>query len=80
MKKQLKRGKTYPRYIGNDFMSLGEYDISYEDFCCLIHYFLTNTDLEKDDPRLVLMKRIKSMKKVNYPALKRRGLSLALRQ
>jgi hypothetical protein len=37
-------------------------DINQEDFCALISYFLTNTDLVENDPRLELVKAIKKYK------------------
>jgi hypothetical protein len=39
-------------------------DIPLADFCCLIEYVLTNTDLIENDPRLKLIDRIKHMYKL----------------
>lgn len=39
-------------------------EIPMADFCELVLYALTNTDLRPDDPRLDLIEKIKSMKKI----------------
>jgi hypothetical protein len=41
-------------YDGNS-----EKEIPMDDFCCLVEYALTNTDLLPDDPRLKLIDKIK---------------------
>jgi hypothetical protein len=43
----------------NIYGSDGDIDIPMEDFCALIEYALTNTDLFPDDPRLKLIEKIK---------------------
>lgn len=39
-----------------------EIDVSFDDFCCAIQYFLTNTDLTENDPRKELIELIKKSK------------------
>jgi len=39
-------------------------EIDAKDFCCLIMYYLTNTDLDLKDPRLELIKIIKSLRQL----------------
>lgn len=39
-----------------------EMDISKKDMCCLIEYFITNTDLSDNDPRIPLIESIKKFK------------------
>jgi len=43
---------------------LGDYEISLEDWIEATMYVLTNTDLEKDDPRLQFLDRVKRLKVV----------------
>lgn len=51
--------KTYPSSIDTD-VRIGEYEISIEDFCALVWYVLTNTDLHgTNDPRIQLVEAIK---------------------
>ena len=38
--------------------------IDKDDFCQLVYYFLTNTDLEENDRRLKLIEDIKKLKQV----------------
>lgn len=42
----------------------GRITIGYSDFLAMTHYVLTNTDLQRDDPRLAFIEAIKNMKKV----------------
>lgn len=44
---------------------LGEYEIPLDDFCKLVEYVLTNTDLDANDPRLELVDKIKRMEIVD---------------
>lgn len=47
------------------------------DFCEIIRYFLTNTDLAKGDPRLKLLKELKKARKAKgYNGPKSRALTL----
>lgn len=46
-------------------LMLGDYEIPMEDFCELALYVLTNTDLDKDDPRVALVDRVRAMKVVD---------------
>ena len=41
---------------------LGDYQISMQDFCQLVKYVLTNTNLAKGDPRYSLVESIKKLK------------------
>ena len=59
--------------LGNTVF-LGDYEISLEDFLYTAEYVLTNTDLEKDDPRLKFVKYIQSMKEVDGYMPNRRRL------
>jgi hypothetical protein len=43
---------------------VGDYYIHKDDFCSLIEYFFTNTDLEENDCRKKLLKKLLDMKKV----------------
>jgi len=40
---------------------IGEYELSMKDFCYMVNYVMTNTDLEPYDPRIDLKESIKSM-------------------
>ena len=40
---------------------VGDHDIDADDFCNLVMYFLTNTDLDVDDCRVKLVKDIESL-------------------
>ena len=56
--------KTHGGHIGSavNLYGLGfDIEISLEDFCCLVNYVLTNTDLHKDDPRIPLVEKIKNL-------------------
>lgn len=47
--------KTRPSSIDTD-VRIGKYEISISDFCAMVRYVLTNTDLENvDDPRIQLV-------------------------
>jgi len=41
---------------------LGDYEISMSDFCALVMYVLTNTNLDPSDPRYDLVDAIKKLK------------------
>ena len=41
---------------------IGQYSIGQFDFCTLIEYFLTNTDLINNDERIILIDKIKKAK------------------
>ena len=43
-------------------MRINNLDIGANDMCSLVEYYLTNTNLTTDDPRLNLVKRIKGSK------------------
>ena len=44
---------------------IGDYEISMKDFRYMVEYVMTNTDLEKNDPRIDLKESITSMNLVN---------------
>jgi hypothetical protein len=46
-------------------------EIPLDDFCALVEYVLTNTDLKKNDPRLALIEKIKQTKII--PGLNKGG-------
>ena len=50
--------KVYITIDGNKSRS----EVSFEDFCYLVEYFMENTDLVEDDPRLLLLEKLKKMK------------------
>ncbi|MDB4992039.1 MAG: hypothetical protein JWL75_284 [Parcubacteria group bacterium] len=56
--------KTQPRLIDSD-VRIGEYSVSAADFCAMVEYVLTNTDLEDEDPRTVLVERIRGATRVS---------------
>ena len=41
---------------------LGDYEISMSDFCALVMYVLTNTNLDPNDPRYDLVDAVKKLK------------------
>ena len=47
------RTKTF-----NDFVQIGEYNLSLHDFLILAEYVLTNTDLAENDPRLPFIAKV----------------------
>ena len=54
---------------GKATVHLGTYmspivEIDMEDFCALVEYVLTNTDLNENDPRLALIENIKNLRPV----------------
>jgi hypothetical protein len=59
--------KTYGRSIGDLWKTvfLGDYEISIEDFVCMVKYFMTNTDIYSGDPRLELLEWMKSLTEVD---------------
>ena len=53
--------KTHPSSIESD-VRIGEYYLSIEDFCAVVKYVLTNTDLASpEDPRVALVEQIKKL-------------------
>ncbi len=46
-------------------VQIGDYEISMKDFLLVVHYVLTNTNLEPDDPRLQFVKCVQSMQKID---------------
>jgi len=44
----------------NNSISIGDVEITNDDFCALIYYFFTNTDLKEEDFRLDLINVIKN--------------------
>lgn len=52
--------KTLP-VGGKTVLFIGDYSIDSHDFAVLVEYYLQNTDLDRDDPRLQLLECIKSM-------------------
>jgi hypothetical protein len=57
--------KTFSGVAGRGFfmneVRVGDYYIQADEFAELVMYYLTNTDLSEDDPRLGLMKRIRRL-------------------
>lgn len=57
--------KTSSKGNGKGFIEneirIGEHYVNVEDFCEVVMYFLTNTDLEDQDPRLALVSRVKGL-------------------
>lgn len=52
-------------------IEIGDHTLSHDDFCVIVEYFLTNTSLIDDnDPRLALVRKIKSMRKVRKEKFK----------
>ena len=43
----------------NLYNSNNDMEIPMDDFCCLVEYVMTNTDLFPDDPRFKFIERIK---------------------
>ncbi|KKP90651.1 MAG: hypothetical protein UR94_C0026G0008 [Parcubacteria group bacterium GW2011_GWA2_36_10] len=56
------RAKThgFKNEHGQNVLTLGEYEITFEDFLALAHYVLTNTNLEPDDIRLHFVECVRS--------------------
>lgn len=62
--------KTLPMFMPvadglKKFVQLGDYSIPMDEFCILVEYVLTNTDLDPDDPRLELVNKIKHIRIVD---------------
>ncbi len=47
---------------GKHTIAIGQEDVGLEDFCELVKYVLTNTDLLPHDPRTELVKKIRKAK------------------
>lgn len=45
----------------DDSVSIGDYELSMDDFCETVTYVLMNTDLKENDPRLKLLETIKKL-------------------
>ena len=43
------------------YLKIGNTEVSMRDFCDLVEYVLTNSDLEKNDPRVSLIARIANL-------------------
>lgn len=56
--------KTYGTGDLKDKVFFGKYEILLQDFLDAVHYVLTNTDLEPDDPRFEFVRRVKAMEEV----------------
>lgn len=41
---------------------IGDYEIPMSDFCTAVHYVITNTDLDTNDPRIGLVASVASAK------------------
>jgi hypothetical protein len=54
-------------------------EIDSKDFCVLVLYFLTNTDLVENDPRLDLIEKVKSLKQIPGYALLYNNQSSSIR-
>jgi hypothetical protein len=48
------------RGFTEDKVFIGDEEIDIKDFCILVEYIFTNTDLEDDDPRIVTANHIKN--------------------
>lgn len=55
-------GSTDYRGKGEAEIRIGDCYLSFPDFCDMIMYVMTNTDLEEGDPRLSLMDRIANLR------------------
>ncbi len=69
--------KTFgvPREDGKRVICIGdEIEITHEDFCAVVEYFLTNEDIYADDPRLKLLKRLKQAEVSKGYAAKANGI------
>jgi len=53
------------RGLFEDEVIIEDYRINIGDFCALVEYVLTNTDLADDDPRRELVRHIKTYKEVD---------------
>ena len=50
----------------SDKVDIGDYELTIEDFCMLVHYVMTNTDLlGPDDPRISLVKMFRKARVVD---------------
>lgn len=58
MRLNVRSGPRGRGFFENEIL-VGDLYINIEDFCCLVDYFFTNTDLEENDPRLALIEKIK---------------------
>lgn len=47
-----------------NFIGDAEIDMSMDDFCAVVEYVMTNTNLDPEDPRLELQKRICALRVV----------------
>jgi hypothetical protein len=48
----------------DEFVAIGDYRLSYSDFCFLTMYVMTNTNLRLNDPRVKLLNQMKELTKV----------------
>ena len=48
----------------SDTVLLGDYKIPIDDFCCLVEYVLSNTDVRPNDPRLKLVECVNKVKEL----------------
>jgi hypothetical protein len=53
--------KAYPKEILNGVIRVGNHEISPDDFCSLVMYFMINTDLAENDPRMELREEISNL-------------------
>lgn len=51
-------------FLAGEYVHLGDYEISMEDFCQAVRYVLTNTNIKPTDRRVELVRDIKNCKKV----------------
>lgn len=66
--------------FSSDMVLLGDYNITTSDFCQLVMYVLTNTNLEPNDPRYDLVETIKKLKITDgFPSFIRGKDSFGLR-
>ncbi len=68
--------KTYGSGPRANTVDLGMYEISMEDFAAMVIYVLTNAELGPDDPRLELVRRVRTMQVIDGYTLGKRRLEL----
>lgn len=50
--------------LGHSVVTIGEYDMSLQDFLDMFEYVMQNTDLIPNDPRLRLIEKVKKARQV----------------
>jgi hypothetical protein len=49
----------------NDKVIVGVYEIDIADFCALVEYVFTNTDLDKHDPRRSTLQMLQNLEEID---------------